>query len=306
MLAQQEHAALGGRLPRGRPTHRLPAQKTVRGDACYVVASSDTLNDDMLRLGERQLLSLDQIKLCFPRCPHVDSRDFYPIEHLLLIRYVVVAQPSQYHLAPDQQRVVGAAAEAFSQNWEVAKDFDLLPEVFALEGGVTVQVYRRSRPTSLAVAVVRSTGWKPRSDGGRARKPIGSSSAARCRCATAAAHHLPRATWAGGGRPGHRHDVHRFDAVAGRTSRHTGIRGSERSGARVQLAALADDGTTRPLADATFRRPGPSMSSAFPFARHDGEHLLLSFSTLDGDAKRQVAASLLKIVLMISSGLFIR
>jgi hypothetical protein len=39
------------------------------------------------------------------------------------------------------------------KNWEISRDFQLLPEQFQLENGVTVRVYRRMRPSAIATAI---------------------------------------------------------------------------------------------------------------------------------------------------------
>jgi hypothetical protein len=79
---------------------------------------------------------------------------------LLQSQYAVVAVPFQQVLPTDEQvlrsheqDVVKVVYDAFTQNWEIARDFQLLPEQFKLENGVTVSVYRRMRPTDTATAV---------------------------------------------------------------------------------------------------------------------------------------------------------
>ncbi len=61
---------------------------------------------------------------------------------------VVVADPVQYHLRPEDQRVIGEPAASFLAGTDVALAFRRLPERFVLDGGVTVMVFERLRPNS--------------------------------------------------------------------------------------------------------------------------------------------------------------
>jgi hypothetical protein len=123
------------------------AQKPV-----YVVDSSGLMNFDLLIKAEQALYS-DQ-KLIVFASPQIDSRDYYPLEQLLQAEYLVVSTPFQAHLAdPEQQRVVKVVYEAFTNNWEIAQDFEKLPAAFALDGGANLNIYQRTRATDLETAV---------------------------------------------------------------------------------------------------------------------------------------------------------
>lgn len=112
----------------------------------YVAASSYTLNYSIFTVAEQQRFGKSILPIS--RNSNVDSRDFYPLVGLLQAHYVVVALPYQFHLDPREQTVVKVVVDAFTQNWEIAQDFTLLPQTFQLEHGVTVQIYKRTRPTS--------------------------------------------------------------------------------------------------------------------------------------------------------------
>lgn len=136
-----------------------------RGDI-YVLASSAVLNDDVLRnycvLRPRPRSFCDRISLV----NHVDRRDGFPRQFLQAV-YVVVASPIQYHLRPDDQRVIGVLATELLEGHGIGKSFERLSGEFALgkgtcvwpgewrpdcysANGVTVWVYARVRPFETA------------------------------------------------------------------------------------------------------------------------------------------------------------
>ncbi|EGK89549.1 hypothetical protein D0A34_22195 [Microcoleus vaginatus PCC 9802] len=127
----------------------------------YIVGASNNFNANILRQANRKLNPPEGWwKLNTIGRPQIDSRDTYPLPELLQSQYAVVAVPFQQVLPTDEQvlrsheqDVVKVVYDAFNQNWEIARDFQLLPEQFKLENGVTVSVYRRMRPTDTATAV---------------------------------------------------------------------------------------------------------------------------------------------------------
>ncbi|MEG3968307.1 hypothetical protein QUA00_11905 [Microcoleus sp. T2B6] len=127
----------------------------------YIAGASNNFNANILRQANRKLNPPEGWwKLNTTGRPQIDSRDTYPLPELLQSQYAVVAVPFQQVLLTDEQvlrsheqDVVKVVYDAFTQNWEIARDFQLLPEQFKLENGVTVSVYRRMRPTDTATAV---------------------------------------------------------------------------------------------------------------------------------------------------------
>ena len=127
----------------------------------YIVGASNNFNANILRQANRKLNPPEGWwKLNTIGRPQIDSRDTYPLPELLQSQYAVVAVPFQQVLPTDEQvlrsheqDVVKVVYDAFTQNSEIARDFQLLPEQFKLENGVTVSVYRRVRPTDTATAV---------------------------------------------------------------------------------------------------------------------------------------------------------
>lgn len=108
---------------------------------------------------ERRILNVLQV-------PKVNSRDEYPLQPLLQAEYVVVpSRLPDYPGVPVNAPVVGewlpnkehevvrVCFDAFSNNWEIAQDFKLLPTQFNWQDNTTVRIYQRIRPTSVATAV---------------------------------------------------------------------------------------------------------------------------------------------------------
>jgi hypothetical protein len=119
----------------------------------YVVASSHTLNPDLLRHVERTLHGSRDLALQFLQVPTVDSRDEYPLGPLLEADHVVLVRPLQTHLRPEEQRILGMVYDLFTKDSEIAQDFELRPDRFPLERDVTITVYSRRRPTALGTAL---------------------------------------------------------------------------------------------------------------------------------------------------------
>jgi len=75
----------------------------------------------------------------------VDKRDGFPSK-FLTARYIVVAYPIQYHLRPEDQRVVGTLAEFIMDGGNIGISYKQLPYEFALDKGVRVYIYEKVRP----------------------------------------------------------------------------------------------------------------------------------------------------------------
>jgi hypothetical protein len=117
----------------------------------FVAASSFVFNEEILRHAEIERHGAESALLDVLQVPAVDSRDAYPLSGIDLAEVVVLANPAQYHMAPDQQRVVAVAHDAFDQKWDIARDFQRQPGVYRLQDGVAVTVFQRVRPSSVLV-----------------------------------------------------------------------------------------------------------------------------------------------------------
>jgi len=58
----------------------------------------------------------------------------------------VLATPTQYHVMPTDQRVVGLVARDIREKRGIGASFRRLPDRFTLEQGITVTIYRRMAP----------------------------------------------------------------------------------------------------------------------------------------------------------------
>lgn len=123
------------------------------GEPIYIASSSTLLDNDLLDHAERALYGAEGRRLSVLPVPHIDSRDFLPLEMLLRAQYVVVVEPFQHHLGSDRQGVVKVVVDIFAGDEELAGDFVRLPARFLLDDGAVASVFQRTRPTSPDVAV---------------------------------------------------------------------------------------------------------------------------------------------------------
>jgi len=114
-------------------------------DGVYVIASSTIFSDDILRNACR---AFDYPQLFCNRIlgsSHVDKRDGFP-KNFLSAGYVVVAEPVQYHLRPEDQRVIGILAEQMHLKSGIGSSFDALNYEFLLDNNVNVHIYKKMKP----------------------------------------------------------------------------------------------------------------------------------------------------------------
>ncbi|WP_404783862.1 hypothetical protein [Altericista sp. CCNU0014] len=117
-------------------------------DSTYIAASSyGILNKSIIEEGEKELYK--EQKLNIIRTSDIDSRDFYPLNGLLNARYIVVTDPMQYHINPEQQKVITIVGDMFRNKQSIAQDFEQVSEQFSFQEGVTAYLYKRVKPTSL-------------------------------------------------------------------------------------------------------------------------------------------------------------
>lgn len=75
----------------------------------------------------------------------VDKRDGFPMA-FLTARYVVLAVPYAYHLAPEDQRVIGVLADQLVNGEGIGTSYEKMNFVFRLEDGSSVALYKKVRP----------------------------------------------------------------------------------------------------------------------------------------------------------------
>lgn len=108
------------------------------GRSIYVLASSEILNDDIIR--QASLPDQMNYPYALERGSHVDLRDGFPIQ-FFTSSILVVASPVQYHLRPQDQQVIGVLAEEMSrESSPIRKRFSFYKS-YLLDGGVKADLY---------------------------------------------------------------------------------------------------------------------------------------------------------------------
>jgi len=127
------------------------------GDTAYVLASSETLNSDVLACLRMSRRLADRPESYIHATHAVDKRDGLPTS-LLEARWVVVGDPVQYITRPCDQRVVGVPARRILDQEGFGRSYRRLPGEFRLDGGVHAYIYERtgSVPEAEVAALERS------------------------------------------------------------------------------------------------------------------------------------------------------
>jgi hypothetical protein len=119
-----------------------------RGDKRVgIVASSTQFSADQLRLVEYSLnvpMASVRIRDYFAEWSHIDSRDAMPL-YLYDCAYIVVANPVQTHIAPENQTVVTAPYTALMSGTTLGAAFIRLPNEYKLTNGITVYIFQKNR-----------------------------------------------------------------------------------------------------------------------------------------------------------------
>jgi hypothetical protein len=112
----------------------------------YILSSSFSLNSSVTQEA-CFLLEPPQSNLPYRIFPttDVDKRDGFPVL-FLEARYVVLTIPFGYHLAPEDQRVIGVLADQLVSGDGIGKSYDRLNYEFRLEDGSHAFIYQRTRP----------------------------------------------------------------------------------------------------------------------------------------------------------------
>lgn len=113
----------------------------------YVIGSSTVFNDDILRNLCRS--KTPEFLVCndILRASHVDKRDGFPVG-IITSRFVVSSTPAQYHLRPEDQKVVGLLTRDFMKSSGIAQAFAPVGRVYSLDNGVSIQVYEKTKSVS--------------------------------------------------------------------------------------------------------------------------------------------------------------
>jgi hypothetical protein len=124
---------------------RVEALEREQPGDVYVLASSEVLNSNILynacKYRPRPRSFCDRIL----STSDVDKRDGFP-RQILHATYVVAATPTQYHLRPDDQRIVGVLSRSVIEGHGIGASFRRLPGEFTLDHGVSAWIYTKVRP----------------------------------------------------------------------------------------------------------------------------------------------------------------
>jgi hypothetical protein len=111
----------------------------------YVLSSSLVLNGSIVRSGCYSFeSSLTELEPKILDTHDVDKRDGLPF-HFFTAQYVIVSDPVGYHLAPQDQRVIGILAEQLLTGKQIGQAYEKLPFMFSLENGSNVYIYKKNK-----------------------------------------------------------------------------------------------------------------------------------------------------------------
>jgi hypothetical protein len=111
----------------------------------YVLSSTSRLNDEILRSACRSYTHTPAVCKNILFAHHVDKRDGFPFQ-FLTARYVVIADPIQYHLRPEDQRVVGILADEILNQRGIGLSFRALNYNFTLDNNVKAYIFEKITP----------------------------------------------------------------------------------------------------------------------------------------------------------------
>jgi hypothetical protein len=114
-----------------------------KNDLIYVLSSSYTLNEEILINGSR--LNHMTIRNHFLPVYHVDKRDGFP-HQFYDAKYIILGEPIQYHLNPNDQKVIGILGEQILQQKGIGSSYERLPYEFSLDNNVKALIYEKKFP----------------------------------------------------------------------------------------------------------------------------------------------------------------
>ncbi len=112
-------------------------------DRIYAIGSSFIFNQDLVRAvytdGMQQFGPVSRMVFG----PEIDSRNISPLHAFAQASIFIVPDPPQYHLAPEAQKTITALTQPFLTATPPNKLFRADKEVYALDSGVKLRVWRR-------------------------------------------------------------------------------------------------------------------------------------------------------------------
>lgn len=130
------------------------------GDSLGVLASSFTLNEDILKNVEPSLGVKTMRDNYIVSLPQVDSRDV-DLSALYNVNYVLAAFPAQTHLAPGSQTVIEEAVRSFGEYTDIATAYEEVEGSETVIGDITVKLFHRVRDErAIDIAAFKSRLYK--------------------------------------------------------------------------------------------------------------------------------------------------
>lgn len=116
---------------------------------CGILASSFTVNSSILENVTESLNKKETREDTYiTSLPEVDSRDYWRLEELYNVDYILVATPAQTHLANGEQTIIEEAVKSFEANTDVALSFAKAEGFDANVGSVKFKLYARVEEVS--------------------------------------------------------------------------------------------------------------------------------------------------------------
>lgn len=130
------------------------------GDSLGVLASSFTLNEDILKNVEPSLGVKTMRDNYIVSLPQVDSRDV-DLSALYNVNYVLAAFPAQTHLAPGSQTVIEEAVRSFGEYTDIATAYEEVEGSETVIDDITVKLFHRVRDErAIDIAAFKSRLYK--------------------------------------------------------------------------------------------------------------------------------------------------
>jgi hypothetical protein len=121
-------------------------QTTGPDDRVLIVGSSFNFNQDLMHAVSTDVFHEAPLIDHFLQAPEIDNVQPPPYDVFASANVFVIPEPAQYHLTPAGQKVVTALAEQFPPPPASARLFEVDDQVFNLQKGVKVRVWRRTKP----------------------------------------------------------------------------------------------------------------------------------------------------------------
>ncbi len=121
-----------------------------KGSKCGILASSFTINSSILDNVMPSLNITDSRDDGYiTGLPEVDSRDYWRLDELYNIDYILVTDPAQTHLSQSEQTIITQAVSSFKNKTDIAQSFVQVHDFEASVDGIKIKLYKREKEVSL-------------------------------------------------------------------------------------------------------------------------------------------------------------